>query len=82
MGFLRPSVETGPAMPCFSCHSLCSKSARWIFTGLRETARNSRDESVQVIELIELLRVADSQLQTQNPPVLSTLGVQLPLPAP
>src|SRR2546430_7705208 len=54
-------------------------------TDLHRTDRNRTNlaaAKIQVVESIEVRGLAKMRHHTQNSPVLSTLGVQLPLPAP
>ena len=61
---------------------VCAKCAQQACTRLLRTAPISRQRQMQVAENAGALGLAKVQHHTQNPPVLSTLGVRLPLPAP
>ena len=50
--------------------------------GLIRTALVSPPLEMQVVENTVLMELGQIQRHTQNPPVLSTLGVRLSLPAP
>ena len=63
-------------------HEVCLNSARQLITGGYGKEQNATQRFRKCLQLLGNVQLEKSVGWTQNPPVLSTLGVQLPLPAP
>ena len=71
-----------PAASCSRAVAVCAKCAQQTSTRLFGTAPISRRPWIQALEKTAGSGLAELRRHTQNSPVLSTLGVRLPLPAP
>ena len=63
-------------------HEVCLNSARQLITRGNGKEQNATQRFRKCLQLLRNVQLEKGVGWTQNPPVLGTLGVQLPLPAP